>query len=58
MTKNIPFITRELGRRMNALSQGGLPLDIAETVSFFANPGSHCLNGNVLRVCGLSLLGK
>jgi 3-oxoacyl-[acyl-carrier protein] reductase len=58
MTKNIPFLTRELGRRMNALSQGGLPLDIAETVSFFANPGSHCLNGNVLRVCGLSLLGR
>jgi 3-oxoacyl-[acyl-carrier protein] reductase len=58
MTKNIPFLTRELGRRMNALSQGGLPLDIAEAISFFANPGSHALNGNVLRVCGLSLLGK
>ncbi len=58
MTKNIPFLSRELGRRMNALSQGGLPLDIAETISFFANPGSHCLNGNVLRVCGLSLLGR
>tara|TARA_R110001592_G_scaffold354185_1_gene653665 strand:- start:10226 stop:11653 length:1428 start_codon:yes stop_codon:yes gene_type:complete len=58
MTKNIPFLTRELGRRMNALSQGELPLDIAEAVSFFANPGSHCLNGNVLRVCGLSLLGR
>ena len=58
MTKGVPFLTRELGRRMNALSQGGLPLDIAETISFFANPGSHALNGNVLRVCGLSLLGK
>mgnify|MGYP003648337209 FL=1 len=58
MTKNMPFLSRELGRRMNALSQGGLALDIAETVSFFANPGSHCLNGNVLRVCGLSLLGR
>lgn len=58
MTKSIPFLSRELGRRMNALSQGGLPLDIAETISFFANPGSHSLNGNVLRVCGLSLLGK
>ena len=58
MTKNIPLLTREVGRRMNALSQGGLPLDIAEAVSFFANPGSHSLNGNVLRVCGLSLLGK
>lgn len=58
MTKNIPFLTREVGRRMNALSQGGLPLDIAETVSYLANPGSNCLNGNILRVCGLSLLGR
>tara|TARA_R110002072_G_scaffold4280_9_gene30274 strand:+ start:11542 stop:12969 length:1428 start_codon:yes stop_codon:yes gene_type:complete len=58
MTKNVPLLTRELGRRMNALSQGGLPLDIAEAVCFFANPGAHSLNGNVLRVCGLSLLGR
>lgn len=58
MTKNIPLLTREAGRRMNALSQGGLPLDIAEAVCFFAHPGAHSLNGNVLRVCGLSLLGR
>lgn len=58
MTQNMPFLTREVGRRMNALSQGGLPLDIAEAISYFCHPGSHCLNGNVLRVCGLSLLGK
>lgn len=58
MTNNIPLLTREVGRRMNALSQGGLPLDIAEAVCFFANPSAHSLNGNVLRVCGLSLLGK
>lgn len=58
MTGQIPLLTREVGRRMNALSQGGLPLDIAEAVSFFANPGSHSLSGNVLRVCGLSLLGR
>lgn len=58
MTQNIPFLTREVGRRMNALSQGGLPLDIAEAISYFCHPGSHGLNGNVLRVCGLSLLGK
>lgn len=58
MTQSMPILTREVGRRLNALSQGGIPLDIAEAVSFFANPGSHCLNGNVLRVCGLSLLGR
>lgn len=58
MTKNIPLLTREVGRRMNALSQGGLPLDIAEAACFFANPSAHSLNGNILRVCGLSLLGR
>ena len=58
MTNSIPILTREAGRRMNALSQGGLPLDITEAVCFFANPSAHSLNGNVLRVCGLSLLGK
>lgn len=58
MTASIPMLTREVGRRMNALSQGGLPLDIAEAISFFCHPGSHCLNGNTLRVCGLSLMGK
>lgn len=58
MTNSIPLLTREAGRRMNALSQGGLPLDIAEAVCFFANPSAHSLNGNVLRVCGLSFLGK
>jgi len=58
MTQHIPLMTREVGRRMNALSQGGLPLDIAESVSFFCHPGSQALNGNVLRVCGQSLLGR
>ena len=58
MTQNMPLLTRELGRRMNALSQGGLPLDIAEAINYFCHPGSHGLNGNILRVCGLSLLGK
>ena len=58
MTKNIPLLTRELGRRMNSLSQGGLPIDIAEGVSFFSRPDANALNGNVLRICGQSLLGK
>jgi len=57
MTGQIPFMTRELGRRMNTLSQGGLTLDIAESVSLFCHPASQGLNGNVLRVCGQSILG-
>jgi 3-oxoacyl-[acyl-carrier protein] reductase len=48
---------REAGRRMNSMSQGGLPVDVAETIAWFASPGSGAVNGNVVRVCGQSLLG-
>ena len=57
MTARIPIATRELGRRINSLSQGGLPVDVAETVSWFAEPGSAGVTGQVVRVCGQSLLG-
>ncbi len=57
MTAKVPLTTRELGRRLNSLQQGGLPVDVAETVAFFAQPGSAGVSGQVLRVCGQSLLG-
>ncbi|AXY57016.1 3-oxoacyl-ACP reductase [Acinetobacter chinensis] len=57
MTAAIPFTIREAGRRMNSMSQGGLPVDVAETIALFAATGSSGLNGNVVRVCGQSLLG-
>lgn len=57
MTAAMPRLTREAGRRMNSLAQGGLPVDVAETVAWFANPASTGVNGNVVRVCGQSLLG-
>ena len=57
MTARIPLATRELGRRINSLSQGGLPIDVAETVAWFAEPGSAGVTGQVVRVCGQSLLG-
>jgi 3-oxoacyl-[acyl-carrier protein] reductase len=57
MTAAMPIATREAGRRMNSLSQGGLPIDVAETIAWFASPGSSAVNGNVVRVCGQSLLG-
>jgi 3-oxoacyl-[acyl-carrier protein] reductase len=57
MTARMPLATREVGRRMNSLSQGGLPVDVAETVAWLASPGSGGVNGNVVRVCGQSLLG-
>ncbi|MFZ2512432.1 MAG: SDR family oxidoreductase, partial [Gordonia sp. (in: high G+C Gram-positive bacteria)] len=57
MTAAIPLATREVGRRMNALQQGGQTVDVAETVAYFANPASNAVTGNVVRVCGQSLLG-
>jgi 3-oxoacyl-[acyl-carrier protein] reductase len=57
MTAAMPFATREVGRRLNSLSQGGLPVDVAETIAWFAGPASTGVNGNVVRVCGQSLLG-
>ncbi|WP_440453455.1 3-oxoacyl-ACP reductase [Psychrobacter sp. ASPA161_9] len=57
MTEAIPFAIREAGRRMNSMSQGGLPVDVAETIAWLASPASAGLNGNTVRVCGQSLLG-
>lgn len=57
MTDAIPFMTREVGRRMNSLSQGGKPVDVAEAIAFFASPSSKGITGNVLRVCGQCLIG-
>ncbi|MCM0618846.1 3-oxoacyl-ACP reductase [Nocardioides bruguierae] len=57
MTAAVPFATREVGQRLNAMAQGGLPVDVAETVAWFASPGSARVNGNVVRVCGQMMLG-
>jgi 3-oxoacyl-[acyl-carrier protein] reductase len=57
MTAAMPIGTREVGRRLNSMSQGGLPVDVAETIAWYASPASTGLNGNLVRVCGQSLLG-
>ncbi len=57
MTAAMPIATREAGRRMNSLAEGGLPVDVAETIAWFANPATGGVNGNVVRVCGQSLVG-
>jgi 3-oxoacyl-[acyl-carrier protein] reductase len=57
MTDAMPFGPREVGKRINSLAQGGKPIDVAETVAWFAAPASGGLNGNVTRVCGQQLLG-
>jgi 3-oxoacyl-[acyl-carrier protein] reductase len=57
MTEAIPFATREVGRRLNSLYQGGQPIDVAETIAYFASPASNAVTGNVIRVCGQAMPG-
>ena len=57
MTDAIPFATREVSRRLNSLNQGGKPVDVAETIAYFASPASNAVTGNVIRVCGQAMLG-
>jgi 3-oxoacyl-[acyl-carrier protein] reductase len=57
MTAAMPIGVREAGRRMSSLSQGGLPVDVAEAIAWFASPASTGVNGNTVRVCGQNLLG-
>ena len=57
MTAAMPITIREAGRRMNSMAQGGLPVDVAETIAWFANPASAGVTGNVIRVCGQSMIG-
>lgn len=57
MTAAMPAIPREVGRRLNSLSQAGLPQDVALAVAFFARPDAAGLNGSVLRVCGQCFIG-
>lgn len=58
MTAAMPLTLREAGRRMNSLSQGGQPIDVAETIAWYCSPASGGVNGNIVRVCGQSLIGK
>ena len=57
MTAAIPLATREVGRRLNSLLQAGEPVDVAETIAYFASPASNAVTGNVIRVCGQAMLG-
>jgi 3-oxoacyl-[acyl-carrier protein] reductase len=57
MTAAMPIAIREAGRRLNSVSQGGLPIDVAETIAWYASPGSAGVTGNVVRVCGQALIG-
>ena len=57
MTAHMPVGPREIARRVNSLTQGGLPIDVAETVAFLAAPQSGGIVGQTLRVCGQNIVG-
>ena len=57
MTDAIPFTIRTAARLMNSMNQGGQTVDVAETIAWFASPASTGLSGNIVRVCGQSLIG-
>ncbi|WP_062386696.1 3-oxoacyl-ACP reductase [Demequina iriomotensis] len=57
MTARIPFVQREVFRRSNSLSQGGSPVDVAETIGYLVDPASQGVTGQVIRVCGQNLVG-
>ena len=57
MTAQMPTGPREVGRRLASLGQGGLPIDIAEAVTFLASPMAAAVNGRTLRVCGQNFVG-
>ncbi|MCG3172437.1 MAG: 3-oxoacyl-[acyl-carrier-protein] reductase FabG [Myxococcota bacterium] len=57
LTDAIPFATREAARRLSALSQGGLPQDIANLVVFLASPHSGAVTGQIIRADGGMFVG-
>jgi 3-oxoacyl-[acyl-carrier protein] reductase len=57
MTAKMPLATREVARRLSSLQQAGLPIDVAEAVSWLSSPGAGGVTGQVLRVCGQNLVG-
>ncbi len=57
MTATIPPLQKEIFRRTNSMHQGGLPVDVAETIVYLADPASSGVNGQVVRVCGQNIVG-
>jgi 3-oxoacyl-[acyl-carrier protein] reductase len=57
MTAKMPIGTREAGRRLSSLVQGGQPIDVAEAIAWLASPASSGVNGNTVRVDGQHFLG-
>jgi 3-oxoacyl-[acyl-carrier protein] reductase len=58
LTDRMPVAIREVARRLNNLSQGGRPRDVGEAIAFLATPQAVGVTGQVLRVCGGSMVGR
>ena len=58
MTAAVPVVVREVGRRLAALGQGGLPEDVGARDHVPVEPGAAGVTGSVLRVCGGAFLGR
>lgn len=57
LTAAIPVVIREVGRRLSALGQGGMPRDVGDLITFLSTPGSSGITGSVIRVCGGAFIG-
>lgn len=57
LTAAIPAVTREVGRRLSALGQGGQPRDVGELLCWLSQPEAAGLSGQTLRACGGMFLG-
>ncbi|MFF4210796.1 hypothetical protein ACFYZE_15845 [Streptomyces sp. NPDC001796] len=52
-----PLLHLTAGESSAALARGGLPAGVAETTARLAHPASGAVHGQVVGVCGQSLLG-
>ena len=57
MTAKVPFATREVGRLLNSLSRAACRSTSPRRSRWFSQDANAGVTGNVVRVCGQSLLG-
>ena len=57
IVETMPFMNREVGRRMSVFKQGGIADDIAHATTMLAAPGASGITGYTLRVCGHMMIG-